>query len=174
MRVLVLALMVSGVAWAAFPALCQEAPPATESPADAPAQQTSGPAWQAFSASGTTVYLLDLASASTVDGITRVTMARVRKAGDVSDRTHGIEHYWVNCGQRRYRNPLSIEYGSDGTESERYDDGGGPGIADGIWDPISPNTNLEFIRALVCEQRRPNSAAFASIADFIAAGRPAT
>lgn len=171
MKVAGFALAISSLCVIAMPAMSQEqAPPSVA--ADATPSQAPRSAWQPFSNSSSMSYLIDMGAVTTDGGITRVQMARVSKARPASDLTHGVEHYSIRCADRQYRNPLSLEYGPDGRESDRYDDGGGAAPTDGPWDEIRPNTNVDFIRQLVCERQEPNSASFASIAAYIAAGRP--
>lgn len=151
----------------------QPLPPEVIAPAvDGVIQEPTGPTWQAFARSATTIYLVDLGSSSTSNGITDVRMARLDRSGSASDLSHTIEQFYLRCSNRQYRNSLSIEYGPDGREEDRYDDGGSPTPTDGIWEGIIANSNVDFIRRLVCDDERPTAAPFVSIAAFIEAGRP--
>lgn len=173
MKVALLALALGTLGLVATPAWSQDAVAAAAAPEAPPTQATAqGSAWKPFSSNTSSVYLLDMGTVTVDSGITRAQMARVSKTGPASDRSYALEQYYIRCGARQYRNPLSLEFGPDGRESDRYDDGGGAAASEGLWEAIRPNTNVDFIRGLVCERQEPNSSAFASIADYIAAGRP--
>lgn len=125
----------------------------------------AGPAaaenWHKFSYSGTTAYLADVDSIGVEGDVTAIRAAKVPLAGDAGDYTHSIEHYALRCAANQIRSVLSVDYGADGNEIDRYDDSEAP------WDDVIRNSYLDFLKAIACDGARSSEGSWPSIPAFV-------
>ena len=120
--------------------------------------------WHAFSHSDNSAYMADV-DAIVVEGeITRVTLAIVPLRGEAGDFSHTIVTYEFRCGPKQWRSPVSVEYGPDGVEAERYPD-------DGDWLGARDGTIPGILKEIACDGVRANPPTWPTVRAFIEAGR---
>lgn len=131
----------------------------------------AGPAaaenWNAFSGSANAAYMADIDSIVVEGGVTRVNLAIVPLRGEAGDFSHMVDSYEFRCSSGQWRTPLSIEYGPDGAEVDRYPD-------DGDFTPARPNTVPAILKTVACDGMRATSPSWPTVRAYIEAGRPAT
>ena len=130
-----------------------------------PARTAGAEQWRTFARSQTYVYLADLGRLEPVNGVVTVRMARAPRApASASDREHDIDVYQVRCGDGQVRGVRFEEYGPDGLLLDAYDE-------EEPWEPVVPNSNLAFVKTMVCEGHRPEGRPGPSLAAYLASPR---
>jgi len=122
--------------------------------------------WHPFSRSPNNVFMADVDSIAANGDITSVRVVTAPRHGTAGDYSHSIETYEFQCAVHKWRTAGSVEYGPDGVETDRYPEEGA------AWEEVRPNTSPEFLNAIVCEGARANPPVWASIKEFVDAGRP--
>jgi len=129
----------------------------------------AGPAaaenWHRFAASRTTAYLADTDSIGPTGDEIGIRVAKVATSGAAGDRSHSVDQFVFRCAAGQVRSILSIEYGTDGTESDRFDDSEAP------WDDVVENSYLDTLRRLTCDGTPARENNWPSIIAFIDGGR---
>ena len=129
----------------------------------------AGPAaaenWHKFSYSGTTAYLADVDSIGVDGDVTAIRAAKVPLAGAAGDYSHSADLFTFRCAARQVRSILSIDYGADGNETDRFDDAEAP------WDGLIRDSYLDFLKAIACDGERSSEGSWPSIAAFVDSSR---
>jgi hypothetical protein len=129
----------------------------------------AGPAaaenWHKFSYSGTTAYLADVDSIGPAGDATGIRVAKVPLAGAAGNYSYSVDQFTIRCNAREVRSVLSIDYGPDGTETERFDDPESP------WDEVVRDSYLDFLKDIACDGVRSTEGSWPSIAAFVDGGR---
>lgn len=128
------------------------------------ASPVAAESWAAFSRSDATVYLVDLDGLTPVDGVATTRMARVPARGDAANLSHETEEVMVRCSDGQSRSGATVTYGPDGAETDRYSE-------DTPWEATPSGGVYGGIKSFACEDMRPQTTAFPTIAAFIAGGR---
>ncbi len=123
-----------------------------------------GSSWQVFSRSADRAYLADVGTISVIDDVTSISVARVSRRKPPGDFSHSVELYNFRCATNTLRLGETVEYGADGSETHRFDDG-----AD--WEPIRPDSVDDFVKGMACDGMRAEGAPHVSIKAFVEAGR---
>lgn len=129
------------------------------------ATPASAESWHAFSRSANSAYMADVDSIVVEGDITRIQLAIVALRGEPGDFSHTSDTYEIRCESREWRSPVSIEYGPDGEEVDRYPD-------DGDWTPARPGTVPGILKEIACDGVRANPPFWPTIRAFVEAGRP--
>ena len=120
--------------------------------------------WNVVSRSSATVYMVDVKSITSADGITSIKLARVPATGDVTDLSHSVGQVDFRCSSNQSRPGEDIIYAADGSIEERINDGYD-------FDRIENNSLDSFVKNLACGEDR-STQIYPSITAFIQAGRP--
>lgn len=120
--------------------------------------------WALFSTTDRTAYLVDVDTLSPVDNAAVARIARVPREGDADDQSYETEEIEVRCGDRKSRSGVSVSYGPDGVETDRYAD-------ETPWETARAETVYAQVVSFVCGDLQPAGAPTPTIAAFIAAGR---
>ena len=128
------------------------------------ASPAAAESWAAFSRSDAVVYLVDLDGLTPVDGVATTRMARVPARGDAADLSHETEEVMVRCSDGQSRSGATVTYGADGAEPDRYSE-------DTPWEATPSGGVYGGIKSFACEDMRPQTTAFPTVAAFIAGGR---
>lgn len=128
------------------------------------ASPVAAESWAAFSRSDAIVYLVDLDGLTPVDGVATTRMARVPARGDAANLSHETEEVMVRCSDGQSRSGATVTYGPDGVETDRYSE-------DTPWEATPSGGIYGGIKSFACEDMRPQTTAFPTIAAFIAGGR---
>lgn len=135
---------------------------------DANVELLSGPdaafEWNVVSRSSATVYMVDINSVKTVDGVTSANMARVPASGENNDLTHSVNKIDFRCSANQVRPGEEVLYAADGSIEDRINDGYD-------FDTIPANSLDSYTKDVVCGNER-STQSYPSIQAFIAAGRP--
>ena len=135
----------------------------------AAALAVAGPAaaenWNAFSRSGNAAYMADVDSIVVEGDVTRITLAIVPLRGEAGDLSHTVDSYEFRCDSGQWRTRLSIEYGADGVEADRYPE-------DPDWTPMRADTVPAILKTVACDGMRANPPVWPTVRAFIEAGRP--
>lgn len=135
--------------------LTTEAPP----PAGAPS-------WHTLSRTSGSIYLVDVGGMAEADGAKVVRMARApRAARSAGDREHAVETYQFRCEQNLWRVVRTEEYDADGSEFDAWDE------TDAAWLAVPPETNMAFLKVVVCDGEIPAGRAWPRLEDFLASSR---
>lgn len=125
----------------------------------------SGQEWQTISRNDERVYLVDVGNMSQIDDVTVIMVARVsRKPASATNYSYTADEYSYRCRTNEVRPGASIEYGEDGTETNRFEDGG-------EWESVRPDTLDAFVKQVACDGDRANPPFWPSIRAFMEAGR---
>ncbi|MBU1323792.1 MAG: hypothetical protein KJ676_00965 [Alphaproteobacteria bacterium] len=136
----------------------------TTEPAAATAAGT--PAWRTLSRTSSSIYLVDVGTMTEADGMKTARMARtLRSPPTPRDREHAIETYQFRCAANQWRVVRTEEYGADGGEVDAWDE------ADAPWLDVPPETNMAFLKAVVCDGEVPTARPWARLDDFLASPR---
>lgn len=144
-------------------AALQAAPQTTPQAAPAPIEAPASSQWQAFSRSATIIYLVDVAQITTDGDQTLIRMARVRRQG--TDQSHSVETVAFRCAANQTRSLETVQYGADGSESDRFSEGGD-------WETAPDRSLTGDLKKMACDNIRATSPKFDSIRAYIDAGRP--
>lgn len=128
------------------------------------ASPSAAESWATFSRSDATVYLVDVDALAPVDGVATTRMARVPARGEATNLSHETEEVMVRCSDGQSRSGATVTYGADGAETDRYSE-------DTPWEATPAGGIYGAIKSFACEDMRPQTAAFPTIAAFIAGGR---
>ena len=128
------------------------------------ASPVAAESWATFSRSDAIVYLVDLDGLTPVDGVATTRMARVPARGDAANLSHETEEVMVRCSDGQSRSGATVTYGPDGAETDRYSE-------DTPWEATPSGGVYGGIKSFACEDMRPQTTAFPTIAAFIAGGR---
>ncbi|TFW12115.1 hypothetical protein EGY25_08680 [Brevundimonas intermedia] len=128
------------------------------------ASPVAAESWAAFSRSDAVVYLVDLDGLTPVDGVATTRMARVPARGDAANLSHETEEVMVRCSDGQSRSGATVTYGADGAETDRYSE-------DTPWEATPIGGIYGGIKSFACEDMRPQTTAFPTVAAFIAGGR---
>lgn len=120
--------------------------------------------WTVFSNSDQTAYLIDVDTLAQADGQAVARIARVPRQGDVADQRHETEEVEVRCADQTSRSGLTVSYGPDGAETDRYTE-------EMPWERARQGTIYAEVVSYVCDGMRPAGASAPTIAAFVAAGR---
>lgn len=121
--------------------------------------------WHPFLRNADRVYLADVASLVVAADVTTMRIARItRKPSSATDYSHVIDEYAFRCATNAVKAGETVEYGEDGTESDRYDDGGD-------WEAVRPDTLDEYAKAVACDGNRANPPTWPTLKAFMDAGR---
>lgn len=121
--------------------------------------------WHSISRNSDRVYLANVGTMSQIDDVTTILVARVaRKPASPTDYSYSADEYAYRCAANQVRPGASVEYGPDGAETDRFEDGGD-------WEPVRSGTLDEFVKQVVCDGERANPPVFRSIKAFMDAGR---
>lgn len=121
--------------------------------------------WHSISRNAERVYLADVGGMGVVDDITTIMVARVaRRPSSPTDYSYTADEYAYKCAANQVRPGASVEYGEDGTETNRFEDGGD-------WETVRPDTLDAFVKQVACDGERANPPVFPSIKAFMDAGR---
>lgn len=121
--------------------------------------------WHAFSRSANAAYMADVDALVTEGDITRITLAIVPLRGEAGDFSHTIDTYEFRCGPRQWRSSVSVEYGPDGVEVDRYPD-------ESDWMSAREGTIPGILKEIACDGVRANPPTWPTVRAFIEAGRP--
>lgn len=122
--------------------------------------------WHPFSRSPNNVFMADVDSIVENGDVKSVRVATAPRRGPAGDYSHSIETYELQCAASKWRTAGVVEYGADGAETDRYPEEGSP------FEDVRPNTAPAFLSNIVCEGSRAQPPIWATIKDFIDAGRP--
>lgn len=129
------------------------------------ANVASAQEWHPISRNTERVYLADVAGMGVVDGVTTIMVARVsRRPASPTDYSYTADEYAYKCATNEVRPGASVEYGEDGVETNRFDDGAG-------WERVRPDTLDAYVKQVACDGERANPPVFPSIRAFMDAGR---
>ncbi len=128
------------------------------------ASPSAAESWAVFSRSDSTVYLVDVDALTPVDGVATTRMARVPARGEATNLSHETEEVMVRCSDGQSRSGATVTYGADGVETDRYSE-------DTPWEATTSTSIYGAIKHYACEDMRPQTAAFPTLAAFIADGR---
>jgi len=120
--------------------------------------------WHTISRSPDRIYLADIGGLTTQDEVATVILARVSRRNPATDFSHTTESYSFRCATNQVRVGEAVEFGPDGVETDRYNDG-----AD--WETIPADTLPDYLKSFVCDGQRSTLPAVGSIKAFIEAGR---
>lgn len=121
--------------------------------------------WHPFSRNSDRVYLADVAGIVVAGEVTTMRIARVtRKPSSATDYTHVIDAYEFRCLTNKVKAGETVEYGADGTESDRYDDSGD-------WEDVRADTLDDYAKAVACDGNRANPPTWPTLQAFMDAGR---
>lgn len=120
--------------------------------------------WTLFSTTDRTAYLVDADTLAATDGMATPHLARVPRTGDAGDLSYDTEEVEVRCSDQQSRSGLSVSYGPDGAETDRYSE-------ESPWERAPEGTIYANVVSFVCGDRRPGGTPYPDIAAFIAAGR---
>ena len=150
--VALMALSASAPAWAQDPQAVVVAQPAAED-------------WHRFSGSASTSYFVEVTEIP-APGAAEVTvrMARVPTDGDADDLSHSIERIAFRCAAGEMKIGETVEYGADGAEADRYDDGLS-------WEDVPPDSVMAYLKSFACDNMRSTATTYPSIQAFIEGGR---
>lgn len=126
----------------------------------------SAETWRRFSASDSTVYLIDEDSLTPVEGVVTAHFARVPSQGAENDLSHRVEEILFRCSASQSRTMVEISYGEDGTEAERE-------TVEADWEPASDSGLYGAVKSLACNDMRSGGQTWPSVAAFVAGGRKA-
>ncbi len=161
---LTLAALLAGTALAQTPPADAPAP-AAAAPAVAPQPATPVEDWHAFSNNVDRVYLADIGTLARTGDVTTLRVARVsRRPTSPTDLSHTIDEFAFRCAAGQVRAGSTVEYGADGTQADRYDDGGD-------FEAIREDTLDDFAKPYACDGARGNPPSYPSIRAFMDAGR---
>jgi len=147
--------MVSGAVQAQDPAT---APPVSE--ATAPPDE-----WHTISRNADRVYLANLGAMTRSGDVTTILVARVgRKPAAPTDYSYTADAYDYRCAANQVRPGASMEYGPDGIETSRFEDGGD-------WEAVRPDTLDDYVKQVACDGERAVPPVYPSIKAFMDAGR---
>lgn len=138
--------------------------PGAPAPA-APAGPRAEHDWHPFSSNSMRIYMADVQTIVVEGDVSRVSVAKPPLQGAPGDYSHAVEVVEFRCGAKESRSTTEIQYGPDGTETERYDD-------PTAWEPYRPESRDGYLANLVCDtERSPNSVP--SVKAWVDAGRKA-
>ena len=121
--------------------------------------------WHSISRNAERVYLADVGGMGVVDDVTTIMVARVaRRPSSPTDYSYTADEYAYKCATNEVRPGASVEYGDDGSETNRFEDGG-------EWETVRPDTLDAFVKQVACDGERANPPVFPSIKAFMDAGR---
>lgn len=121
--------------------------------------------WHSISRNAERVYLADVGGMGVVDDVTTIMVARVaRRPSSPTDYSYTADEYAYKCATNEVRPGASVEYGEDGSETNRFEDGG-------EWETVRPDTLDAFVKQVACDGERANPPVFPSIKAFMDAGR---
>ena len=121
--------------------------------------------WHSISRNAERVYLADVGGMGVVDDVTTIMVARVaRRPASPTDFSYTADEYAYKCATNQVRPGASVEYGEDGAETNRFEDGG-------EWETVRPDTLDAFVKQVACDGERANPPVFPSIKAFMEAGR---
>lgn len=121
--------------------------------------------WHAFSNSPNSAYLADVDSIVAEGGVTRIQLAIVPLRGEAGDFSHTVDSYEFRCGSSQWRSPVSVEYGADGAELDRYPD-------DGEWRTARDGTIPGLLKQVACDGVRANPPLWPTVRAYVEGGRP--
>ena len=121
--------------------------------------------WHAFSRSANAAYMADVDALVVEGDITRITLAIVPLRGDAGDFSHTIDTYEFRCGPRQWRSSVSVEYGPDGAEVDRYPD-------ESDWVSARAGTIPGILKEIACDGVRANPPHWPTISAFVEARVP--
>lgn len=128
-----------------------------------PASVVEAGGWRPFSRNSGSVYLADMGSMSDAADARVIRMARVPRAAD--DRSHAIEVYQFRCGANQWRVVRTEEFGNDGARVDAWDE------ADATWLDVPAETNMAYLKRVVCDQVVPAGRAWPRLEDYLASDR---
>lgn len=135
---------------------------------DAPATAPSTPQaseWHSVSRNSERIYLADVGGMTQAGDVTTIVVARVsRKPATPGDFSYTADEYRYRCAANQVQPGASMEYGPDGAETNRFEDGGD-------WETVRPETLDAFVKQVACDGERANPPVFPSIKAFMDAGR---
>lgn len=121
--------------------------------------------WHPISRNSDRVYLADVGGMGVVDDVTTIMVARVvRRPSSPTDYSYTADQYAYRCATNQVRPGASVEYGEDGSETNRFEDGGD-------WEAVRPDTLDAYVKQVACDGERANPPVFPSIRAFMEAGR---
>ena len=85
-----------------------------------------------------------------------------RSAGD---REHAVETYQFRCEQNLWRVVRTEEFDADGSEFDAWDE------TDAAWLAVPPETNMAFLKVVVCDGEIPAGRAWPRLDEFLASSR---
>lgn len=130
----------------------------------APVGPTTGPSWWTFSRGTNRTYLIDVNSVTRNGDEVTVLIARVPTDKPARDYSHTVDQFGIRCAAMQSHVATSSEAFEDGVLEAPY-------AADEPWSPIDPNGFDDAIRAVACDDVRPQANPYASIRAYIDAGR---
>jgi hypothetical protein len=120
--------------------------------------------WTRFSSSTSTTYIVDQDTLTPTDGVANVRFARVPAQGDATDLSHEVEEVAIRCSDGQSRTTANVTYGPNGAETDRY-------AEDAAWDATPSGGIYGGLKSFACEDMRPQSKSFPTVAAFVADGR---
>lgn len=121
--------------------------------------------WHSISRNAERVYMANVGGMTVVDDVTTIMVARVpRKPASATDYSYTADEYAYRCAANQVRPGASVEYGEDGSETNRFEDGGD-------WEAVRPETLDAFVKQVACDGERANPPVFPTIKAFMEAGR---
>lgn len=121
--------------------------------------------WHPFSSNAMRVYMADVQTIVIDGDVRRVQVAKPPLQGAPGDYSHAVEVVEFRCDAKQSRSTTEIQYGPDGTETERYDD-------PTAWEPYRPESRDGYLSNLVCGDER-SSNNVPSVKAWVDAGRKA-
>lgn len=122
--------------------------------------------WHAYSRTAARAYLADVASITTVEGVTSIRAASVPMGTPAGDLSHSEETYQFECPAGKWRTAGSADYAADGSEDGAYPEEGA------AWENLTSNTVPDFLKQIACDGSRSTGTTWPSIRAFVEAGRP--
>lgn len=130
------------------------------------ATSAAAESWHPFSRSPNNVFMADVDSIVVNGDITTVRVVTAPRHGTPGDYSHSIETYEFQCATEKWRTAGVVEYGPEGAETDRYPEEGA------AWEEIRPGTSPDFLNNIVCGGSRAQPPIWATIKEFVDAGRP--
>lgn len=121
--------------------------------------------WQVYSRSDRTAYLADPASIAMAGDVTSIRTARAPLAPQAGDPAWTIETFEIRCAADQYRIVSTGDFNADGSEATPVEPTGE------AFEAVSPNGRSGFLKQIACEDQRARPPYYASVADWIRAGR---
>ena len=126
---------------------------------------TTAEDWNAVSRGQNNAFMVNVDAIAITGEITTLSLALVPRTGEATDYSHSIEIYEFRCPDDQWRTAGIVEYGEDGTETNRIPE------ENGSWDATRPNTLPNILKQIACDGVRATPPTWPSIKAFVEGGR---